>query len=145
GRRAAASHTSAIVTPTMTRRALFQQAGIIATDSIGDLVATAALLRSQPLPAGARVAVVSNAGGAAVLAADACAEAGLTIPELPGPLIADLLGVLPPGAKSVNPVDTTAAVSGKQLAACLDLLARHGAVDAVLVALVPTALSAATG
>ncbi|MEU7256454.1 GNAT family N-acetyltransferase [Streptomyces rimosus] len=145
GRRAAASHTSAIVTPTMTRRALFQQAGIIATDSVGDLVATAALLRSQPLPAGARVAVVSNAGGAAVLTADACAEAGLTIPELPGPLIADLLGVLPPTARAVNPVDTTAAVTSRQLAACLDLLARHGAVDAVIVALVPTALSAATG
>ncbi|KOG87851.1 CoA-binding protein, partial [Streptomyces varsoviensis] len=145
GRRAAASHTAAIATPTMTRRALFHQAGVIATDSVGDLVATAALLRSQPLPTGARVAVVSNAGGAAVLAADACAEAGLTIPELPGPLIADLLGALPSGARAVNPVDTTAAVSGKQLASCLDLLARHGAVDAVLVALVPTALSAATG
>ncbi|KOG54751.1 CoA-binding protein [Streptomyces griseoflavus] len=145
GRRAAASHTAAIATPTMTRRALFRQAGIIATDSVGDLVATAALLRSQPLPAGARVAVVSNAGGVAVLAADACAEAGLTIPELPGPLIADLLAVLPPGAKAANPVDTTAVVSGKQLAACLDMLTGHGAVDAVLVALVPTALSAATG
>lgn len=145
GRRAAASHTAAIATPTMTRRALFHQAGIIATDNIGDLVATAALLRSQPLPAGARVGVVSNAGGAAVLAADACAEAGLTIPELPGPLIADLLSALPAGAKAVNPVDTTAAVSGKQLTACLELLSRHGAVDAVLVALVPTAVSAATG
>ncbi len=145
GRRAAASHTAAVATPTMTRRALFHQAGIIATDSVSDLVATAALLRAQPLPAGARVAVVSNAGGAAVLAADACAEAGLTIPELPGPLIADLLTALPPGAKTVNPVDTTAAVSGQQLAACLDLLTGHGAVDAVLVALVPTALSAATG
>ncbi|GCD48177.1 bifunctional GNAT family N-acetyltransferase/acetate--CoA ligase family protein [Streptomyces paromomycinus] len=145
GRRAAASHTAAITTPTMTRRALFHQAGIIATDSISDLVATAALLRSQPLPTGARVAVVSNAGGAAVLAADACAEAGLTVPELPGPLIADLLAVLPAGARAVNPVDTTAAVSGKQLASCLSLLTGHGAVDAVLVVLVPTALSAATG
>ncbi|UNO43350.1 GNAT family N-acetyltransferase [Streptomyces sp. MST-110588] len=145
GRRAAASHSAAVATPTMTRRALFTQAGIIATDSIGDLVATAALLRSQPLPAGPRTAVVSNAGGAAVLAADACAEAGLGVPELPAPLVRELLDVLPAGARAVNPVDTTAAVSGTRLAACLDLLTRHGAVDAVLVVLVPTALSAATG
>ncbi|MFD7663825.1 GNAT family N-acetyltransferase [Streptomyces sp. NPDC059788] len=145
GRRAAASHTAAVATPTMTRRALFTQAGIIATDSIGDLVATAALLRTQPLPAGPRTAVVSNAGGAAVLAADACAEAGLGVPELPAPLVRELLGVLPAGARAVNPVDATAAVSGTQLAACLDLLTRHGAVDSVLVVLVPTALSAATG
>ncbi|MET9295837.1 GNAT family N-acetyltransferase [Streptomyces sp. NPDC003077] len=145
GRRAAASHTAAIATPTMTRRALFTQAGIIATDSVGDLVATAALLRSQPPPAGPRVAVVGNAGGAAVLAADACAEAGLNVPTLPVPLIDALLEVLPPGAAAVNPVDTTAAVTGTQLAACLDLLTGHGAVDAVLVVLVPTALTAVTG
>ncbi|MEU4205870.1 hypothetical protein AB0F64_38925 [Streptomyces sp. NPDC026294] len=79
--------------------------------------------------------MVSSASDAAVLAADACAEAGLTVPELPGPLIADPLAVLPPGARAVNPVDTTATVPGT----------RHGAVDAVLVTLIPTALSAATG
>jgi acyl-CoA synthetase (NDP forming)/GNAT superfamily N-acetyltransferase len=145
GRRAAASHTAAAATPTMTRQALFTQAGITATRTVAELLDTAALLHSQPLPTGTKVAVVSNAAGAAVLAADACVEAGLTVPELPSELIADLLAALPEGAGAANPVDATAAVGERALSACVDRLAAHGAVDAVLVVLVPTALTAATG
>ncbi|HEY3482796.1 MAG TPA: acetate--CoA ligase family protein, partial [Streptomyces sp.] len=132
-------------TPTMTRQALFTQAGVTATRTVAELLDAAALLHAQPLPAGTRVAVVSNAGGAAVLAADACAEAGLTVPELPAELIADILGVLPEGAAAANPVDATAAVGEQALSECVDRLAAHGAVDAVLVVLVPTALATATG
>ncbi|MFF4568234.1 GNAT family N-acetyltransferase [Streptomyces sp. NPDC001410] len=145
GRRAAASHTAAAATRTMTRQALFTQAGITATRSIGELLETAALLHSQPLPADDRVAIVTNAGGAGVLAADACAEAGLTLPQLTPQLIDDLLAVLPEGAAAGNPVDATAAVTEAQLADVVDLLLRHPGVDAVLVALVPTAVAAATG
>ncbi|MFI0821280.1 GNAT family N-acetyltransferase [Streptomyces sp. NPDC021098] len=144
GRRAAASHTAAAATPTMTRRALFTQAGITATRSIAELVDTTALLHAQPLPAGARVAVVSNAGGAGVLAADACVDAGLTVPPLEPTLAADLRGTLPPGAATANPVDTTAAVTADRMRCCLDRLTAHGAVDAVLVVLVPTALATGT-
>ncbi|MFF8670057.1 GNAT family N-acetyltransferase [Streptomyces sp. NPDC015242] len=145
GRRAAHSHTAAAATPTMTRAALFTQAGITATRSVGELLETAALLHAQPLPTGSRVAVVTNAGGAGVLAADACAEAGLALPPLPPELAAGLLAVLPHGATAANPVDATAAVSERQLADCLDRIVRDGTVDAVLVALVPTAVAAATG
>ena len=72
-----ASHTAAAATPLVTREALFEQAGVIVTESLGDLIGTAAFLSSQPCPAGRRVAVVSNAGGAGVLAADACVDGGL--------------------------------------------------------------------
>ncbi|MBO1414509.1 bifunctional GNAT family N-acetyltransferase/acetate--CoA ligase family protein [Streptomyces sp. FH025] len=137
GRRGAASHTAAAATPTVTREALFRQAGITATRSIEELVEAAALLHAQPLPAprGA-VAVVSNAGGIGILAADACAEAGLELPELP----AELGKLLPPGASVRNPVDTTAAVDPTELALFLRALEREEAVDAILVCLVPTAL-----
>ncbi|MEU2266715.1 GNAT family N-acetyltransferase [Streptomyces olindensis] len=145
GRRAAASHTAAAATTTMTRRALFAQAGITATRTIPELLETAALLHTQPLPADGRVVVVTNAGGAGVLAADACAEAGLILPPLPPGLVDDLLSVLPPGASTANPVDATAAVSEEQLRACVGRLAAHDGIDAVLVALVPTAVAAATG
>ncbi|ATL32235.1 bifunctional GNAT family N-acetyltransferase/acetate--CoA ligase family protein [Streptomyces formicae] len=145
GRRAAASHTSAAATRTMTRQALFTQAGITATGSVGELLAAAALLHSQPLPAGNRVAIVTNAGGAGVLAADACAEAGLVMPSLPAEVIDDLLDRLPEGASPVNPVDATAAVTEAQLKSCVDRLVRHGGIDAVLVVLVPTAVATATG
>ncbi|MFD0318511.1 bifunctional acetate--CoA ligase family protein/GNAT family N-acetyltransferase [Streptomyces flavalbus] len=145
GRRAAASHTAAAATGTMTRQALFTQAGITATHSIGELLETAALLHSQPLPAGTRVAVVTNAGGAGVLTADACAEAGLVLPQPTPDLVDDLLTVLPEGASVGNPVDATAAVGEAELRACVDRLVAHPGVDAVLVALVPTAVAAATG
>jgi acyl-CoA synthetase (NDP forming)/GNAT superfamily N-acetyltransferase len=145
GRRAAASHTAAAATRTMTRGALFTQAGITATRSVGELLETAALLHSQPLPAGARVAIVTNAGGAGVLAADACAEAGLTLPAPTPELTEDLLAVLPDGASAGNPVDASAAVTEEQLTDCVERIMGHGGVDAVLVALVPTAVAAATG
>ncbi|UKY47937.1 bifunctional GNAT family N-acetyltransferase/acetate--CoA ligase family protein [Streptomyces inhibens] len=145
GRRAAASHTAAAATPTMTRGALFTQAGITATRTLGELLDAAALLHSQPLPAGGRVAVVSNAGGAGVLAADACVDAGLTVPELPSDLVGELLAMLPGGAGAGNPVDTTPAVSVRTMSDCVDRLAHSGAVDAVLVTLVPTAPAMAVG
>ncbi|MGC0328000.1 acyl-CoA synthetase (NDP forming)/L-amino acid N-acyltransferase YncA [Streptomyces sp. SAI-170] len=145
GRRAAASHTAAAASRTMTRQALFTQAGITSTHSIGELLETAALLHSQPLPAGTRVAVVTNAGGAGVLAADACAEARLTLPSLTFQLTLALHSVLPDGATVSNPVDCTAAVTEEQLATCVDRLMQCDGVDAVLAALVPTAVAAATG
>lgn len=145
GRRAAASHTAAAATRTMTRGALFTQAGITATRSVGELLEAAALMHAQPLPAGPRVAIVTNAGGAGVLAADACAEAGLILPAPTPQLVDDLLAVLPEGAAVGNPVDATAAVGEEQLMDCVDRIMRNGGVDAVLVALVPTAVAAATG
>ena len=141
GRRGAASHTAAAATPTVTRQALFAQAGITATAGIGELVETAALLHAQPLPGTTgRVAVISNAGGIGVLAADACVESGLILPELPAELAQRLLAVLPQGSSAANPVDTTAAVGPDALATAVGLLAGSGAVDAVLLCLAPTAL-----
>ncbi|MGW3498035.1 bifunctional acetate--CoA ligase family protein/GNAT family N-acetyltransferase [Streptomyces sp. NPDC001020] len=145
GRRAAASHTAAAATRTMTRQALFTQAGITATRSVGELLEVAALMHSEPLPAGMRVAIVANAGGVGVLAADACVEAGLGLPLFTPALIEDLLSALPEGAAVGNPVDTTAAVAEDQLRNCLDRLLDSPEIDAVLVALVPTAVAAAAG
>ncbi|MER5599734.1 GNAT family N-acetyltransferase [Streptomyces sp. NPDC002265] len=145
GRKAAASHTAAAATRTMTRGALFTQAGITATRSVGELLETAALFRTQPLAEGRRVAIVTNAGGAGVLTADACAEAGLALPPLTPAMTGELLAVLPDGAALGNPVDATAAVSEAQLTECVDRLTRYSGIDAVIVALVPTAVAAATG
>ncbi|MFK0292723.1 GNAT family N-acetyltransferase [Streptomyces sp. NPDC090442] len=143
GRRAAASHIAAPAVPPTTRRALFRQAGITATDTLGELLDTAALLHSQPLPNGPRIAVISNAAGVDVLAADACADAELDVAELPLALTEEMLGDLPAGASAGNPIDTMPSVTAAALRRCLDRLAASGAVDAILVALVPTALTAA--
>lgn len=139
-RRAAASHTAAAVTPTVARAALFRQAGVTATHSIGDLVAVSALMSAQPLPRNSAVAVLGNAGGLGVLAADACADAGLAVPYLGEELERELQQILPPGAVCANPVDTTATVSGESLRRAVDAIAATGRIGAVLLALAPTAL-----
>ncbi|WP_432052250.1 GNAT family N-acetyltransferase [Streptomyces xiamenensis] len=145
GRRAAASHTAAAATSTVTRKALFAQAGVIATRSIAELLETAALLHSQPAPEGPSVAVLSNAAGAGVLAADACAEAGLTVAAFPPDLIAALREILPADAVLTNPVDLTPGITEEALLRALGAVAGHDSVDSVLVSLVPTAIERATG
>ena len=141
GQRAAASHTAAAATPLITQEALFEQAGIIATTSLGELIDVAALLACQPLPAGNRVAVVSNAGGAGVLAADACGDNGLVVATLSEPTSQRLRRLLPDGAAVSNPVDTTAAVSQHDFRHCIERVAQDDDVDAVLAITVPTALT----
>jgi acyl-CoA synthetase (NDP forming)/RimJ/RimL family protein N-acetyltransferase len=141
GQVAAASHTAAAATPLVTQEALFGQAGIIAVPGLGELVEAAALLAAQPLPAGERVAIVTNAGGAGVLAADACGDHGLRVPVLSAATRRRLAGLLPPGAAVQNPVDTTAAVSRKAFRACLEEVAADDGIDAVLAVTVPTAVA----
>lgn len=145
GQRAAASHTAAAAAPLITRQALFEQAGVIATTSLGELLDAAALLGNQPVPAGRRVAVVTNAGGAGVLAADACVEAGLSVAQISTRAQARLRRLLPTGAAVGGPVDTTAAVTAAQFRDCLLAVAQEpgsrgaGPPDAVIALVVPTA------
>ena len=141
GQRAAASHTAAAATPLVTQEALFAQAGIVAAHSLGELIEAAALLASQPLPAGNRVAVISNAGGAGVLAADACGDHGLQVATLTRPVQRRLKGLLPPGAAVAGPVDTTAAVGVAAFRSALEEIAAADGVNAVLAVTVPTAIA----
>jgi acyl-CoA synthetase (NDP forming)/RimJ/RimL family protein N-acetyltransferase len=120
-----------------TDQALFEQAGIIAAGSFGELTETAALLATQPVPAGRTVAIVSNAGGAGVMAADACADLGLTVHQ-PRGLTRRRLRTLLPGGTVTGPVDTTAAVSADDFRRCLELLAADDGVDAMIVLILPT-------
>jgi acyl-CoA synthetase (NDP forming)/GNAT superfamily N-acetyltransferase len=139
--RAAASHTAAAATPAVTRDALFSQAGVIAVDTVSELTDVIATLAWQPLPAGNRVAILSNAGGVGVLAADACVHGGLMVPPLAEGTRAALVRLLPAQASVANPVDTTAGVDADTFGACLSVLLADDGVDAVLAAGVPTALA----
>ncbi len=139
GQRATASRTAAAATPLITREALFRQAGIIATDSLGELVEAAALLATQPLPAGPRVAVVCNVGGSGVLAADACSDCGLTVHRLTGETRRRLHALIPPSGAVTGPIDTTATVSENSFRRCLELAAADEGVDAVIALALPTA------
>src|SRR5215469_3483442 len=141
GQRAAASHSAAAAPPLVTQEALFGQAGIIATHSLGELVDVAAFLAAQPLPAGRRVAIVSNAGGAGVLAAEACGDCGLVVVTLDRLTQRRLTRLLPNGAAVAGPVDTGAAVSVATFRESLETVAADGGVDAVLAVEVRTAVA----
>ena len=139
GQQAAAGHTEAAATPLVTREALFDQAGIVAADSLGELMDAAALLASQPAPAGRRVAVISNVGGAGVLAADACADAGLVVHKLSAQTRRRLRALVPAGGAVAGPVNTTVTVTETSFRRCLELVAADAGVDAVLALVLPTA------
>jgi acyl-CoA synthetase (NDP forming)/GNAT superfamily N-acetyltransferase len=118
-------------------QALFEQAGVIATSSVSELTETAALLATQPVPAGRTVAIVSNTGGAGELTADACTEVGLTV-HRPRGLTRRRLRTLLPGGTVTGPVDTTAAVAADDFRRCLELLAADDDVDAMIALVLPT-------
>ena len=138
GRRLAGARAIA-ATPLLTRQALFEQAGVIATANLGEMLDTAALLAAQPVPAGARVAVVSNTRGAAVLAADACGDAGLQVAALNLDTQQMLRAVLPVAATVAGPVDTTVLVSPGRFRQCIELAGADPGVDAVLALTTTTA------
>ena len=141
GQRAAAVHAETTATPLVSQEALFGQAGIIATRSLGELVEATAFLSCQQLPSGRRVAIVSNAGGAGVLAADACVDSGLSVAVLTAGTQQRLAAMLPSGAAVTGPVDTTATVTEAIFRACLEEAAADPGVDAVLAIGVPTAIA----
>jgi acyl-CoA synthetase (NDP forming)/GNAT superfamily N-acetyltransferase len=141
GQRAAASHAATAATPRLTQEALFGQAGVIVTSSLGELVEASALLACQPLPAGDRVAIVSNAGGIGVLAADSCVDNGLQVARVSAATRRRLRRLLPTAAALSGPVATAATVSDDTFRACLEVVAADDRVDAVLAVAVPTAIA----
>jgi acyl-CoA synthetase (NDP forming)/GNAT superfamily N-acetyltransferase len=132
GQRAARSPDGAAAPPLITRQALFDQAGVIATTSFTELLDVAALIATQPVPAGRRVAVVANSSGAGALAADACAGAGLEVVRFSPETGRRLAGVLPAGAAVGGPADVTAAAGPGEFRAALDIAARADGVDALI-------------
>jgi len=132
GRRAGASHTAAAATPDTAVDALFQQSGVLRMDTVEELIETARVLAGRPLPKGNRLAVIGNAGGAGVLAADAAGRLGLEVPELSTTTqqqLTDATGAVGAG----NPVDLGAAASPETLERALRVVLDSGEADSILV------------
>src|ERR1039458_3850870 len=100
--------------PDQATDALFRQAGVIRVQTLEELLDVADLLVNQPLPVGRRVAVVGNAGGCGVLAADACESYGLEVPELAPETQRRLLDVVSQGAAVGNPIDLVASATAEE-------------------------------
>ncbi len=138
GARATASHTGALLAASdITVDALFRQSGVIRTDTLEGLFEVASLLVNQPLPPGRRVGIVSNAGGPAILAADAAEAQGLEVPILSPETQARLRAVLVPEASVLNPVEMTATATADQYRRALEAVASDPGVDAVIVIFLP--------
>ena len=116
--------------------ALFASAGVVRVGSLAQLFETAQLFALQPLPAGRRVAVVGTSNALAALAADACREAGLEVPELTED-VRVRLRALTGTTETANPVDLGPVAGADELAAALDVVTSSGQVDAVLAVVVP--------
>ena len=138
GARAAGSHTGALVSASdATVDALFRQAGVVRTDTLGELFDVAKLLETGPAPRGPRVGIVSNAGGLGILCADACEAAGLAVPDLPGTVQDGLRSFLPSTAATANPVDMIATATAPDYRRAVEAVGSSGAVDAVIAIFIP--------
>jgi acetyl coenzyme A synthetase (ADP forming)-like protein len=138
GARATSSHTGALLSASdVTVDALFEQAGVIRTDTLYELFAVAQLLTAQPVPRGDRIAIVTNAAGPGILCADACHADGVEVPELPPRLQARLARQLPAGASTHNPIDMVATATAEDYRRTLEALIDAGACDAILAIFVP--------
>ena len=143
GARAAASHTGALASSDDFVDALFHQAGVIRTDTVTELFDVATLLARQPLPRGRRIAILTNAGGPGILAADACLAHGLVAAELSADTRAQLKAFLPAAAAVNNPVDMLASAAPNQYRRALQLLLADPQVDCVIVIFIPPLITSA--
>jgi len=137
GARAASSHTGALAASDAVVDALFHQAGVIRTTTVEELFDVATLLAHQPLPAGPRVAILSNAGGPAILAADACEAQGLRLASPSDHSTEALRDLLPVEASLGNPVDMLASATPEQYGRATRLLLADDGVDSLLVIFIP--------
>lgn len=137
GQRAVASHTGALAGQESAFDAAFFRAGVIRADTSEEMFDWARALAWCPLPQGRNVAILTNAGGPGVTAADALEMENMSLSRLSTETIERLKDVLPPEASLVNPVDMLASANPDQYARCLQILLEDPAVDCVLVILPP--------
>ena len=138
GIRAAGSHTAALAGSDAAADALFSQAGVTRARTLDELIDVASLLSAQPVPRGRRVAVVTNAGGLGILAADACEAAGLELPPPSEETRAALAAFMPVEGSAANPVDMLGGASAESFELALPPVLADPAFDSAIVLFVPT-------
>ena len=137
GAKAIASHTGALAGDLAAYRAGFRRAGVLWANTMEELFDWGRALAWQPLPEGNRVAILTNAGGPAILAADALEDDGMSLAPLTADTKAFLRSRVLPAASVENPVDILAGAGPATYALCLDALLADETVDAVVVIQAP--------
>ncbi len=141
GARAASSHTGSLAGREAAYECAFRRCGVIRAQTIEQLFDMAVLFAEQPLPQGDRFAVITNAGGPGIMAADACESYGLTFARLSEETEKKLSEFLPPAANIHNPVDVLGDSGAERYAKSLELVLADPGVDVVLVLLTPQAVT----
>lgn len=142
GSRAALSHTGALVGSDAVFDAALRRAGVLRTENFADFFAAAATLGAGMRSTGTRIAIVTNAGGPGVMAADRAADRGLSLAALGPAALARLDGGLPPQWSRANPVDLLGDAGPERYGLALTSCLADPGVDAVIVILTPQALTA---
>jgi len=132
GKRAAGSHTAALAESDVAVDALFSQTGVLRAETLEEMFDIALVLSSQPLPRGNRVAILTNAGGPGILAADALESRGMEIAELSADVRARLAAFLPEEASTTNPVDMIAGAGAQEYASAAQVLLEADEVDSLI-------------
>ena len=132
GRRAALSHTGTLAGTDRIYDGAFRQAGVIRAGTIEGLFDSALALSISP-PADDGIGIVSNGGGAAILAADLCEDLGLHLPDMSDDTIRMLKGVLPAIATPINPLDTAGDASYDLFRDVTDIVLSDPGINALLV------------
>jgi len=124
GSRAASSHTGAMANSDMAVEALFKKAGIVRCFGREELTTVASVMLYPPLK-GPNLAIITHAGGPAVMLTDMIAQGGMDVPHLEGPQAEELLSHLFPGSSVANPIDLLATGNAEQVALSIDYCERH--------------------
>ncbi len=133
GSRAASSHTGALASSDEAVNALFRKAGIVRCYGREDLISVASVFMYPPL-GGKRLAIITHAGGPAVMLTDALAEGGLDVPHIDNEASRELLTHLFPGSSVANPIDFLATGTAEQLGIIIDYVdQRFDEIDAMVV------------
>ncbi|QQS50320.1 MAG: acetate--CoA ligase family protein [Bacteroidota bacterium] len=132
GARAALSHTGALAGDSAAFGLLIKKAGAIPCYSRQDLINTACIL-SHKKPNGNNLAIITHAGGPAVLITDRLQKAGIQVPEIDSESQKKILSILHRGASAINPVDLLATANKEQLTATIEILDSLSYIDALIV------------
>lgn len=143
GKRAAASHTGALAGAETAFDAAFEKAGVLRANTTEEMFQWARALAWCPAPRGPRIAVLTNAGGPGVTAADALEQNGLRLADLSEDTTSALKAILPAAASARNPVDMLASAPPEHYAECLRLLLADPGVDGVIIITPPPPASSA--
>ncbi|WP_136808944.1 acetate--CoA ligase family protein [Desulfosediminicola flagellatus] len=142
GRRAAASHTGVMAGTDTAYAAAFKRSGVIRADTFEALFDYATAFSMQPLPAGDRVLIISNAGGPGTMAADAVEHSGMTVAELASNTATSLREKLPSSASTNNPIDVLGDAPPERYGETLAAAQKDPAVDSIIIILTPQTMTA---